>query len=328
MLFESTFEMMSNRFLMTLFAMMGSAIFVTAGVIVLLLIALFRQVSTFFSTGQTTGIQLRLRGLSLNSEPDVSIESTMDALKKNGLNDPGAQFLISRLNWWNQMNRLMKSLPESMDRVVNSLEVLLCHYQLDQAEVEKDLARVIFDKALQNPNNSHLYAQLCQRLMDSQIDWTSYFIYRLFQLVVDEFNRPLVVPINAGELKSCLHTANVVKLMAALLKRKISEVPDNWMADFADCLIQRMTENLDNSTEHLCLFLKTILINECADDDCNLLPSQQNQLLPCFQALQEAALNNRKSVKIKEEDTTSDSEDSSTDTESETDTDSESEPEE
>ena len=325
MLFESTFEMMSNRFLMTLFAMMGSAIFVTAGVIVLLLIALFRQVSTFFSTGQTTGIQLRLRGLSLNSEPDQSIESTMDALKKNGLNEPGAQFLISRLNWWNQMNRLMKSLPESLDRVVNSLEVLLCHYQLDQAEVEKDLARVIFDKALQDPNNSHLYAQLCQRLMESQIDWTSYFIYRLFQLVVDEFNRPLVVPINAGESKS--NNTDVVKLMAALLKRKISEVPDNWITDFADCLIQRMTENLDNSsTEHLCLFLKTILINEC-DDDCNLLPSQQNQLLPCFQALQAAALNNRKSDNIKEEDT-SDSEDSSTDTESETDTDSESEPEE
>ena len=44
--------------------------------------------------------------------------------------------------------------------MVNSLEVLLSHYQLDQSEVEKDLVRVIFDKALQDPNNLNFYAQL------------------------------------------------------------------------------------------------------------------------------------------------------------------------
>ena len=94
------------------------------------------------------------------------------------------------------MNRFMKTFPENkenLDEVVTSLEaVLLRHHQLDQSKVEKDLARVIFDKALQDPTNAHLYAQLCQRLMESKIDWTTDFIHRLFQLVVDEFNRPLV----------------------------------------------------------------------------------------------------------------------------------------
>ena len=64
--------------------------------------------------------------------------------------------------------------------------------------------------------------------------------------------------------------------MAALLKRNISTVPDGWITDFVDCLSQRIAGNLENSTEHLCLFMKTILINE-SDDDCNLSPTQQNQ---------------------------------------------------
>ena len=229
------------------------------------------------------------------------------------------------------MNRFMKTFPENkenLDEVVTSLEaVLLRHHQLDQSKVEKDLARVIFDKALQDPTNAHLYAQLCQRLMESKIDWTTDFIHRLFQLVVDEFNRPLVRE-DSPPLKS--NNTNTVKLMAALLKRKIPRVPDDWITDFTDCLIQRFADNLENSTEYLCLFLKTMLINE-SDDDCNLLPSQQNQLLPCIQALQEAALNRKnrmstadKTEIIKEEDSTSKSEDS-TDTGSETDTDSETE---
>jgi hypothetical protein len=246
----------------------------------------------FFSRG-STGIKLRLRGLPVHSEPDQSIESTIDALIKNGLNDPGAHLLISRLNWWNQMNRFMKTLQENkenLDEVVTSLEVLLRHHQLDQSKLEKDLARVIFDKAIQDPTNSHLYAQLCQRLMESKIDWESNFIHRLFQLVVDDFNRALVRE-DSPPLKS--NNTNTVKLMATLLKRKIPRVPDDWITDFADCLIQRFDDDLENSTEYLCLFLKKMLINE-SDDDCNLLPSQQNQLLPCIQTLQKAALNRKK----------------------------------
>jgi hypothetical protein len=304
---------------------MGSLLFVSIGVILICL-----GVLLFFSRG-STGIKLRLRGLPVHSEPDQSIESTIDALIKNGLNDPGAHLLISRLNWWNQMNRFMKTFPENkenLDEVVTSLEVLLRHHQLDQSKLEKDLARVIFDKALQDPTNSHLYAQLCQRLMESKIDWTTDFIHRLFQLVVDEFNRLLVSKESHHALKS--NNTNTVKLMAALFKRKISRVPDDWITDVAGCLIQRLADNFENSTEYLCLFLKTMLISD-SDDNCNLLPSQQNQLLPCIQALQEAALNRKnrmstadKTEIIKEEDSTSKSEDS-TDTGSETDTDSETE---
>ena len=323
-------KMIYDRFLVALccspflFPTMESLLFVSIGVILICL-----GVLIFFPRGPA-GIKLRLRGLPVNAEPDQSIESTMDALMKNSLNDPGAHLLISRLNWWNQMNRFMKTLSENkenLDEVVTSLEVLLRHHQLDQSKVEKDLARVIFDKALQDPTNAHVYAQLCQRLMESKIDWTTDFIHRLFQLVVDEFNRPLV----SKEIHpSKSNNTNTVKLMAALLKRKILRVPDDWITDFADCLIQRLADNFENSTEHLCLFLKTMLINE-SDDDCNLLPSQQNRLLPCIQALQEAALNKKnrmstadKTEIIKEEDSTSESEDS-TDTESETDTDSETE---
>jgi hypothetical protein len=324
-------KMIYDRFLVALccspflFPTMESLLFVSIGVILICLGAMM-----FFSRG-STGIKLRLRGLPVNADPDQSIESTLDALMKNSLNDPGAHLLISRLNWWNQMNRFMKTLPENkenLDLVVTSLEVLLRHHQLDQSKVKKDLARVIFDKAIQDPANAHLYAQLCQRLMESKIDWTTDFIHRLFQLVVDEFNRPLVSK-ESHALKSNKIT-NTVKLMAALLKRKIPRVSDDWITDVADCLIQRLADNLENSTEHLCLFLKTMLINE-SDDDCNLLPSQQNRLLPCIQALQEAALNRKnrmstgdKTEIIKEEDSTSESEDS-TDTESETDTDSETE---
>ena len=172
------------------------------------------------------------------------------------------------------MNRFMKTFPEnkeSLDQVVISLEMLLRHHQLDQSKVEKDLARVIFDKALQDPTNAQLYARLCQRLMASKIDWSTNFIHRLFQLVVDEFNRPLVRE-DSPPLKS--NNTNTVKLMATLLKRKIPRVPDDWITDVADCLIQRLADNLENSTEYLCLFLKTMLIND-SDDNCNLLPSQQ-----------------------------------------------------
>ena len=250
-----------------LFTTMGSLIFM---IISAILIALCLAALIFFSRGPTRSIKLRLRGLPVNSDLDDegSIESTMETLTKKGLNDPGAHLLISRLHQWNQINRWMETLPDNkanLGNVLFSLEMLLRH-QLDQSKVEKDLARVIFDKALKDPTNAHLYARLCQRLMESKINWEKNFIHRVFQLIVDEFNRALVSK-ESHRLKS--NKTSIVKLMAALLKRKISGVPDDWMTDFTDCLIQRNAKNLKNSTEHLGLFMKTILINEC-DDDCNL----------------------------------------------------------
>ena len=272
--------MISKRFIVSLyyffpffFTPMGSLIVVTIGGI---LIALCLAALIFFSRGPTRSIKLRLRGLPVNSDLDEGIESTMNALTKKGLKDPGAHLLISRLNWYNQMNCWIETLPENkenLNKVVTSLEVLLRH-QLDQSKVEKDLARVIFDKAIQDPTNAQLYARLCKRLMASKIDWSTNFIHRLFHLVVDEFNRPLVSKERSHQLKS--NKTNSVKLMAALLKRNISTVPDGWITDFAYCLSQRIAGNLENSTEHLCLFMKTILINE-SDDDFNLSPTQQNQ---------------------------------------------------
>jgi hypothetical protein len=248
----------------------------------------------------------------------------MDALMAKGFGDPGAPRLISRLEWRNQMNRFMEMLPseneEVLDRVVNHIQVLLSHHQMDQPEVEKDLVRVIYDKAVGDPANSHLYVRLCQKLTESQINWTLDFIGRLFQLVVDEFNRPLVLE-DIDPLRTSNKT-NVVKLMVAIFKRKIPRVPDEWITDCVNCLIQRQAANLDNSTQELCLFLKTILISE-SDHDCNnLLPSQQNLLLPGIEALQRAILN----WKLTNEDT-SESSDSSSSSESEKDSESETESE-
>lgn len=304
---------------------LGSLVIGIASLFPLLVILLCRLAWTYlFSRPAST--KLRLRGLPTNAEPDQSIESTMDALMAKGFGDPGAPRLISRLEWRNQMNRFMEMLPseneEVLERVVNHIQVLLSHHQMDQPEVQKDLVRVICDKAVGDPANSHLYARLCQKLAESQIDWTLDFIGRLFQLVVDEFNRPLVLDVleDIDQLRS--NKTNVVKLMAAIFKRKIPRVPDEWITDCANCLIQRQAANLDNSTQQLCLFLKTILISE-SDHDCNnLLPSQQNLLLPCIEALQRAILNR----KLTNEDTSS-SESSDSSSESETDSESETESE-
>jgi hypothetical protein len=266
--------------------------------------------------------KLRLRGVPPNAETDRNqcIEPTMDALMAKGFGDPGAPRLISRLEWCNQMNRFMEMLPseneEILDRVVNHIQVLLSHHQMDLPKVEKDLVRVICEKAVGDPANSHLYARLCQKL-ESQINVQLFFIVRVFQRVVDEFNRPLDI----DQLRTSNKT-NIVKLMAALFKRKIPLVLDEWITDCVNCLIQRQAANLDNSTQELCLFLKTILISE-SDHDCNnLLPSQQNLLLPGIEALQRAILN----WKLTNEDT-SESSDSSSSSESEKDSESETESE-
>jgi hypothetical protein len=302
---------------------LGSLVIGIASLFSLLVILLCRPAWTYlFSRPDST--KLRLRGLPTNAEPDESIESTMDALMAKGFGDPGAPRLISRLEWRNQMNRFMEMLPseneEVLDRVVNHIQVLLSHHQMDQPEVEKDLVRVIYDKVVGDPANSHLYVRLCQKLTESQINWTLDFIGRLFQLVVDEFNRPLVLE-DIDQLRS--NKTNVVKLMAAIFKRKIPRVPDEWITDCVNCLIQRQAANLDNSTQELCVFLKTILISE-SDHDCNnLLPSQQNLLLPCIESLQRAILNRKMTTEEILESSDSSSSESETDSESET----ESEPE-
>jgi hypothetical protein len=199
----------------SLFSIRGTLIFGTACLFALFIIELCRRALTFFSR-RPTGIKLRLQGSPTNSEPDQDIEFTMDALMENGLNDPGAPLLISRLEWWNRMKHFMEMLSEnkeSLDMVVTSIEVLLNHHQFDRSKVEKDLVRIIYDKALRDPTNSHLYARLCQRLMESKINWTINFTHRVFQLVVDEVNSPLVIK-DYDQLKS--NKTNIIKLMAAI----------------------------------------------------------------------------------------------------------------
>ncbi|EFX79315.1 hypothetical protein DAPPUDRAFT_319590 [Daphnia pulex] len=301
--------------------------FTLFSMIVIEIVILYCRLAWNYLFSRPDKTKLRLRGLPNNAEPDQSIEY-------------GDQYgdhprHISRLEWRNQMNRFMEMLPsenkEVIDRVVNHIQVLLSHHQMDQPEVEKDLVRVIYDKAVGDPANSHLYVRLCQKLTESQIDWSLdfNFIGRLFQLVVDEFNRPHVLVLRTWLLELWdidplrSNKTNIVKLMAAIFKRKIPRVPDEWITDCINCLIQRQAANLDNSTQELCLFLKTILISE-SDHECNnLLPSQQNLLLPCIEALQRAILNRKLTTEEILESSDSSSSESETDSESET----ESEPE-
>jgi hypothetical protein len=63
------------------------------------------------------------------------IESTMAALIENGMDDEVAPLLVSRLEWWNQINRyldMLKNTPESIESVANGLEVLMNYHQLDR----------------------------------------------------------------------------------------------------------------------------------------------------------------------------------------------------
>jgi hypothetical protein len=252
-----------------------------------LIVILYCRLAWNYLFSRPDKTKLRLRGLPNNAEPHQRFEYG------------DHPFNISRLEWRNQMNRFMEMLPsenkEVIDRVVNHIQVLLSHHQMDQPEVENDLVRVIYDKAVGDPANSHLYVRLCQKLMESHIDWSLdfNFIGRLFQLVVDEFNRPHVLVLRTWLLELWdidplrSNKTNIVKLMAAIFKRKIPRVPDEWITDCINCLIQRQAANLDNSTQELFLFLKTI---SESDHDCkNLFPSQQNTaILPCIEALKRA----------------------------------------
>jgi hypothetical protein len=78
--------------------------------------------------------------------------------------------------------------------------------------------------------------------------------------------------------------------MAAVFKREMPGVPDDWITNCADTLSHRLdTEATDQSVEQLCLFLTTILIAEPGENCDPILPSRQRQLLTCFEALQRAA---------------------------------------
>lgn len=89
------------------------------------------------------------------------IQSTMAAFIENGMDDEVAPLLVSRLEWWNQINRylnMLKNTPESIDSVASGIEVLINNHQLHRSEVEEDLVDAIFSRALKNGSISHLYA--------------------------------------------------------------------------------------------------------------------------------------------------------------------------
>ena len=120
--------------------------------------------------------------------------------------------------------------------------------------------------------------------------WTENIVRLLFQLSVEEFNRPVQgIDDDNGETTR-RQKLNNVKLMAAVFKREMPGVPDDWITNCADTLSHRLdTEATDQSVEQLCLFLTTILIAEPGENCDPILPSRQRQLLTCFEALQRAA---------------------------------------
>jgi hypothetical protein len=78
--------------------------------------------------------------------------------------------------------------------------------------------------------------------------------------------------------------------MAAVFKREMFGVPDDWITNCADTLSHRLdTQATDQSVQQLCLFLTTILIAEPGQNFDPIIPSRQRQSLTCFEALQRAA---------------------------------------
>jgi hypothetical protein len=150
------------------------------------------------------------------------------------------------------------------------------YHQLHRPEVEEDFVDAIFTRALKDATISHLYAKLLKRMTSSdRKGWTENIVRLLFQLSVEEFNWPILGDEN-GETRR--QKFNNVKLMAAVFKRVMPGVPDDWITNCADTLSHRLdTEVTDQSVEQLCLFLTTILIAEPGENCDPILPSRQRQ---------------------------------------------------
>ena len=149
----------------------------------------------------------------------------------------------------------------------------------------------IFTRALKDATISHLNAKLLKRMTSSdRKGWTENIVRLLFQLSVEEFNWPILGDDENGETTK-RQKFNNVKLMAAVFKREMPGVPDDWITNCADTLSHRLdTEVTDQSVEQLCLFLTTMLIAEPGENCDSILPSRhQRQMLTCFEALQRAA---------------------------------------
>jgi hypothetical protein len=210
---------------------------------------------------------------------------------KNGLNCHTAPRLLSRLEWWNQINRYLDHLtdtPESISSVTTAINSLLKYYRRHRFEVQEDLIRALYERALQDWTLSHLYLKLFERMRNDRR--TQHPIRRLFQLIVEEFNRPLPEINGDDRSKAKKQKLNNIKLMAAAFKRQLSGVPDDWISDCSVTLVKRLEAGLEESTQQLVLFLTSLLISEPGDECRQLLPSQQRRLLICFRALKEVAL--------------------------------------
>jgi hypothetical protein len=227
------------------------------------------------------------------------------------MDDEVATLIVSRLECWNQINGyldMLKNTPESIESVANGIEALMNYHQLHRSEVEEDLVDAIFSRALRNGNISHLYAKLLKRLTGGdQKGWTQNIVHLLFQLAVEEFNRPLLTGDRNG--KSRVEKFNNVKLMAAILKREMPGVPEGWITDCADTLVHRLeTEATEESFDQLCIFLTTLLIAEPGEDCDPITPSLQRQLLTYYEALERAAtppkVPQQPAVKIQKSDAT------------------------
>jgi hypothetical protein len=185
---------------------------------------------------------------------------------------------------------MLKNTDESIDSVATGIESLMDYHQLHRPEVEEDFVDAIFTRALKDAAISHLYAKLLKRMRSSdRKGWTENIVRLLFQLSVEEFNRPVLGIDENGETTR-RKKLNNVKLMAAVFKREMPGVPYDWITNCADTLSHRLdTEATDQSVEQLCLFLTTMLIAEPGENCDPILPSRQRQLLTCFEALQRAA---------------------------------------
>ena len=115
----------------------------------------------------------------------------METLMENGgMDDDATTRLVSRLDWWNQINRyldmFMKNTDESINSVATGIESLKDYHQLHRSEMEEDFVDAIFTRALKDAAISHICAKLLKRMRSKDRKGWTENIRLLFQLSVEE----------------------------------------------------------------------------------------------------------------------------------------------
>ncbi len=165
--------------------------------------------------------------------------------------------LAIKAEWREKIKSYLDKMTEKrygVKGVLTDLVTLFEYHKAQQLELEEDLARAIFTKAMEDPDHSQLYVQIGY-YCDADNDR---FFRHLVRLFVEEFNSPLPVIDADGQAKR--KKLNNVGLMVEILKYYTSEYEllENWIARISNCLATRVDADQDHSAEQLCHFWQSL----------------------------------------------------------------------